>query len=897
MPRLLLFTKRFALWASLLFAAFPAEAKDGLFDVPADSDWALNWLNAVFQGGSAIQGSAYGGERFASLTTALREVLGVYSMGMLVLAGFLLLYHMISIVAETAHTGVVMGKRANRLWAPLRLVLAIGLLVPVGSGLNSGQYLIIKLAAAGSSLASNAWRDIASKTTGSLDGSAIPHRPDTTRLVAISFEMELCRELYRQLFSRFQGDPYFARVGTILELKKIPPGRLAPETWRYSNSLHAETPLCGEYRFLSSFANREKNSDSFVSLSDDLSSFARSNAERLALKTRPLAEKVAFSFFDQSLSSPSYDISGALAGIIQEQKKILESTMQTIAAAKVSAINRKIEEAAAAGWFSAGLFTAGIAQRQSILGSLASQSLPSAHAPVFGHKAMDRRNLLAAVDADPLLRQAPAGQIEKLASFYDQINAAMRRGRSWLYGGILAETPYLLADSLDAVDFISGANDSDTNAFMSARLLKAAAVAYGVWNGESSTIINGGTGLSLTRAFTENPLAGMIELGRRYSALGRYLLSMAGPGLSASTTLGNAVSFVLLGLAFIVAGTAMLFLLPFLPLLRFILAIIAWFLAVFEAVAALPLVAIAHLTPVGEGLSGPLARRSYWLWLSVFMRPSLTLLGFIAGLALLALSLVLLNALFGPILNPMTVAPGEALVPVWAGLAIVYAVLAVAVTNAAFKSINFLPERILDWLKSIGSLDLQAQQDPIQGTAQIVSMSAGPAEMNFVESRTAASRSGMEYGSAAETMGSTPSPAARSPRGLREALIPTYKEPAGEPVSITGKDTAISKETKIGGALSGAAAAAKAAGETAFASATATARADVTVVTQPGEKPAIEEILDAIDPLAMKKQKLAPAIKEDKASMPEKPEKSGKPANPDMSPEQSSAPPQKDGLK
>jgi conjugal transfer/type IV secretion protein DotA/TraY len=47
-----------------------------------------------------------------------------------------------------------MGKRANQIWAPIRLVFAIGLLVPINGGMNSGQYIVIKVAELGSGMAS-----------------------------------------------------------------------------------------------------------------------------------------------------------------------------------------------------------------------------------------------------------------------------------------------------------------------------------------------------------------------------------------------------------------------------------------------------------------------------------------------------------------------------------------------------------------------------------------------------------------------------------------------------------------------------------------------------------------------------------------------------------------------
>ena len=88
---------------------------------------------------------------------ALHALYEFYSIGLLVIAMFIVLYFVVVIVAETAQTGVPFGKRFNTVWAPLRLVIAIGLLVPIGYGLNSAQYIVLYAAKYGSNFATNGW--------------------------------------------------------------------------------------------------------------------------------------------------------------------------------------------------------------------------------------------------------------------------------------------------------------------------------------------------------------------------------------------------------------------------------------------------------------------------------------------------------------------------------------------------------------------------------------------------------------------------------------------------------------------------------------------------------------------------------------------------------------------
>lgn len=88
---------------------------------------------------------------------ALHAMFSFYSTGLLIIGMMILLYLVIVIIAETAQTGVPFGKRFNKVWAPIRLVVALGLLIPVSYGLNSAQYIVLYAAKLGSNFATNGW--------------------------------------------------------------------------------------------------------------------------------------------------------------------------------------------------------------------------------------------------------------------------------------------------------------------------------------------------------------------------------------------------------------------------------------------------------------------------------------------------------------------------------------------------------------------------------------------------------------------------------------------------------------------------------------------------------------------------------------------------------------------
>ncbi|MES2728747.1 MAG: DotA/TraY family protein [Pseudomonadota bacterium] len=88
---------------------------------------------------------------------ALHSLFAFYSTALLIVAAMIIMYFVMVIAVETAQTGTPFGKRFNTVWAPIRLVVALGLLVPLSNGMNAAQYIVLHSAKYGSNLASNGW--------------------------------------------------------------------------------------------------------------------------------------------------------------------------------------------------------------------------------------------------------------------------------------------------------------------------------------------------------------------------------------------------------------------------------------------------------------------------------------------------------------------------------------------------------------------------------------------------------------------------------------------------------------------------------------------------------------------------------------------------------------------
>ncbi len=80
-----------------------------------------------------------------------------YNTALTVVAVMISMYFLTTVLLETAQSGTAFGKRFNKVWAPIRFVVAFGLVFPITLGYSSSQYIVLYAAKYGSSFATNGW--------------------------------------------------------------------------------------------------------------------------------------------------------------------------------------------------------------------------------------------------------------------------------------------------------------------------------------------------------------------------------------------------------------------------------------------------------------------------------------------------------------------------------------------------------------------------------------------------------------------------------------------------------------------------------------------------------------------------------------------------------------------
>ncbi len=135
---------------------------------------------------------------------ALQEVISLYSGCILLFASIIFLYYIFRIIGEIAVLGKPFGESFNPLWTPVRLMVALAMLMPVSYGLNGIQYAVMYVAKFGSGLGTNIWTEFNSYTSGTFMGLepaqiiVKPKLQTAMPLIQFMYLVNGCRMMYQR---------------------------------------------------------------------------------------------------------------------------------------------------------------------------------------------------------------------------------------------------------------------------------------------------------------------------------------------------------------------------------------------------------------------------------------------------------------------------------------------------------------------------------------------------------------------------------------------------------------------------------------------------------------------------------------------------------------------------
>ena len=726
---ILVFSGLFLVFFLLNLFIGSAHAQSSMFTAPgaaSNCDLAILWVNYLFLSGDPNSSASCVGGAMAPagqlIQSALKAGLSIYSSAVLILAGFILMYHLTVMVAEQALHGKIMG-RANQIWAPIRLIFAIGLLVPIaatgssavgGAGLNTAQFLVIQVAKWGSGLGSYVWGEFTDDLTTFSNSSrlVIPEPPSTEGLVKNAILLHACRLAYNMVVTQ-NLQPFPDMIPHYLIQAPVASNQYGIRFVNFVNnpdtSVTKDIVRCGSISGPPApRANQSAEIDAMLaaihtSIGDSTEEFILNNQD-----VREAANGIL------NYLSPAYTSGVSPTGIpdreavinsVNNATRALRTSLRTVMSAAVSGGSNNTWQTALSdlhdnwseqGWVMAGSWFNTIARAQGGIFDQATSSFEfNVKRPELEFLTQDIFNTEGVRSANDVVTNAMLEftKLLKDATEHDPV--------------ALAQTGS--APKADSLQLVSVTNQVFSTIDTTAQQL-------GLW---------GETGFAVRFGDTVNPFAELVAKGRKLLILGFNLVTYAGlgtvgasladglsgvvgktisPALGASLAViaqatGGLLAFIIMvGTSLIVAGVMLGFYIPLVPFIKFFFNVLTWILSLFEAVVSAPLFALGHLTPYGEGLPGNMAQKGYFFLLDLLLRPVLLVFGLMAGLLIFYVAIYFLNAAFEIAALGVGSSPGGMALVAKIIYSMIYALMVYICANSAFKSISFFANHGLQWM-------------------------------------------------------------------------------------------------------------------------------------------------------------------------------------------------------
>ena len=599
----------------------------------------------------------------------LHQMLQVYSLGLMAVGAMITIYFMITVIAETAQSGTPFGKRFQHVWAPIRIVMAFGLLIPLGYGLNSAQYITLYAAKFGSGFATNGWLIFNQSLNDTYLGEkeklvAEPNIPEVGNLIQFMFTALTCKELENEdPNEKREVKAYFVKnvenQTSNLEFKsytdyddiikfiagsKVATLRFGIEDkTEYSNFAGNVSPICGEVKITLTDPRPKDQADpaayimqkSYLRILDDLwfdpehsymydpvgivQNYSKIQKDDSNFPPDNDMARGSYQFFNRDLS---YDIEDAVEAETKNGRWDIESNLL------------------AKGWGAAGIWYNKIAEMNGVV-TTAILNVPRVHQypavmeEVFLKKRRNNKTV------NPLTRFEPTpldkGKPLHLKSRPEALHKADVMWVAYEYWNDVSSSSHTASTGNTFMDFVN--------------------------------VLLGTNGLfSMRKNEDVHPLAQLSVVGKSLveSAINNIgyatILAVGSAGLRAIADLQFLGDLAAVGSGFIVTiammgltiGILLFYFIPFLPFMYFFFAVGGWVKGIFEALVGVPLWALAHIRIDGEGLPGKAAANGYFLIFEIFIRPLLIVFGLIASISIFSAMVAVLNDVWDLVIANLT---------------------------------------------------------------------------------------------------------------------------------------------------------------------------------------------------------------------------------------------------
>lgn len=743
-------------FAILFFILISHSAQAGMFVTPnPTNDLAMMMLDKVFEIPDMF-GSKFAPPNINQISAfgqGLHHIFAFYNYGMLFIAGLIVVYYIFALTIETVQSGKPFGERFASVYVPIRIMLALAFLLPLGYGFSAGQLLTFQLAKWGSGFATNGWYLLNKKANSNPLGLrsdeliVMPKTQETEDLIRFYALVHACRGIYMEQYGT-EIKPYLVdtssgaktgRVSTAMSysaaLDFIPQGNLTVVFGElkdsYTEAGHVK-PYCGSLNF--PVADKEIRGAALIrevywEYINSLWEYSRLQTYGTRMAKNQLNKSGTDTANISGWSDPKSDPETAFYA---ETRNGAQSNFNNMMNTAMNELRNLPEnqmpidsKMLTYGWGGAGIWFNTIAEYNgAMMSANFSTPNPAAYPSVLQRIMVEK----AGTDFD----------LRNLTKFIPNLSSGMA------LTDVMSPTDAQIATFLNRVYVSLNEDDSFGDGSEAPPTNPVAAFANTIFGTEGLFELRGNQHI--------HPLAKMSALGR--SIIDRAVTYMGGAiimgGLSGlSSVLDNQLamkdgnigaffggiggmftSFAMVG---VTVGVVLFYVIPFLPFLYFFFAVGRWVKSIFEAAVGIPLWALAHLRIDGDGVPGPAAANGYFLLFEITLRPILVLFGLMAAVACFSALAISLDTVFDLVVTNATgYVPLEETAEYGFGdhtfkrghvdqffYTVVYAVLLYMMALSCFKLIDLIPNSVLRFLgTSVNEFadKMNLEQDIIQTT-------------------------------------------------------------------------------------------------------------------------------------------------------------------------------------
>lgn len=636
-------------------------AMAGMFTNAGAEDLSLEWLRRLFPAMANIACPS-SGSCAASDADYLAAMMGALNSALFGLGAFMLAFHTLVGTVNTAHEGKVMGQRWHTTWAPIRIVLGTGMLIPI-RGYCSIQFAILFVIVMGYNLANSLWVSYVERAfSGEMASVAVTMRPNLGLDLAHSvLASETCHAVLRAHGAGVAQQRRHTTPSSLIRASQMPEmAQPAPSgvgdasgawVWNYGT-------ICGAIRTeaptdpLASWQPQGQTQRAITERSVE----AANQAYRQFLTTRDQAVGTLISSVREanlagyiaSAVLPNVRPDGSL-GVSQEAAQDIarevaqryaqvrsagqafDNSINEAARTMTQAVNAQgssgfMSRAQSLGWASAGALNTTLLRAAARASELTASAAPGAQGPdptvlartLAGSRSPEAQQRLTA--AMEYLRGVLTDYDVRGTATPNQIAiGADMQSRNMIAQFVKPVTDAITRAGTDRIGYMDPVRPMSSIQAMGNTMLTIGQTMFGLW-----------------------AVANMAAEGSANSALG---LVGAGAGKGLVGAVG--ALYIPIMIATIICGALHAYILPMLPFIIWAYAIIAVISLAAELVIAGPVAAFMHIRADGNDFINQEQKTIYTMLFNALLRPSLLLCGLVVANLVLSIMASYLNRLYG----------------------------------------------------------------------------------------------------------------------------------------------------------------------------------------------------------------------------------------------------------